>query len=99
IYTLFVASRMINFLKGIKGLSGDVHLNELIRTNHWPERTALGLEILRRFLISGRLEGYDGHRFCPLPGLNRRLLVGLWNTLPPIVRPDGGRIFTDRVTI
>src|SRR5262249_23161206 len=54
IYTLFVASRIINFLKGL-GLSASTDLDALIDRS-WPEdRTRIGFELLRLFRETNRL--------------------------------------------
>ena len=54
IYTLFVASRIINFLKGL-GLSASTGLDALIDRS-WPEdRTRIGFELLRLFRETNRL--------------------------------------------
>jgi len=54
IYTLFVASRIINFLKGL-GLSASTDLDALIDRS-WPEdRTRIGFELLRLLRETNRL--------------------------------------------
>jgi radical SAM superfamily enzyme YgiQ (UPF0313 family) len=54
IYTLFVTTRILNFLKGLP-LPTSLDLKALL---HWPggdPRTKIGLELLQRFAESGRL--------------------------------------------
>jgi radical SAM superfamily enzyme YgiQ (UPF0313 family) len=62
IYTLFITTRIINFLKGLP-LSRQTELDSLF--NHqWTEpRTALGFETLKRLRRAGRLD------FCTREGL------------------------------
>ncbi len=54
IYTLFVTTRIINFLKGLP-VAGPVALAELIALSGPDPRTAVGFELLRLLLQTGRL--------------------------------------------
>jgi radical SAM superfamily enzyme YgiQ (UPF0313 family) len=54
IYTLFVTTRIVNFLKGLP-LNGSASIEELMN-RAWPEpRTAIGFELLNTLLRTGRL--------------------------------------------
>ena len=54
IYTLFVATRIINFLKGL-AIKHDASLQALVGLS-WPDRrAAIGFELLRRLQWTGRL--------------------------------------------
>jgi radical SAM superfamily enzyme YgiQ (UPF0313 family) len=54
IYTLFVTTRIINFLKGLP-VAGSVSLADLM-THSWPDpRTRIGFELLKLLANSGRL--------------------------------------------
>lgn len=54
IYTLFVATRILNFLKGLP-LAGDTTLDDLLRCSPSDRRAAIGLELLDLLLRTGRL--------------------------------------------
>jgi radical SAM superfamily enzyme YgiQ (UPF0313 family) len=54
IYTLFVTTRIVNFLKGL-ALHESVGLTELM-TRHWPDhRTRIGFDLLEQLIDSGCL--------------------------------------------
>jgi radical SAM superfamily enzyme YgiQ (UPF0313 family) len=56
IYTLFVTTRIINFLKGLS-IEQDTALNELMNRS-WPDsRAAVGFELLRQLQLTGRWYG------------------------------------------
>jgi hypothetical protein len=54
IYTLFVATRIINFLKGL-GLSASTDLDALIDRSWTEDRTRIGFELLRLLRETNRL--------------------------------------------
>jgi radical SAM superfamily enzyme YgiQ (UPF0313 family) len=54
IYTLFVTTRIVNFLKGLP-LSSSVDVETLLKQRSFTTRTEIGLELLRQFTASGRM--------------------------------------------
>jgi radical SAM superfamily enzyme YgiQ (UPF0313 family) len=54
IYTLFVTTRILNFLKGLP-LSSSVDLKTLLKQHSFTPRAEIGLELLREFFESGRM--------------------------------------------
>lgn len=54
IYTLFVTTRILNFLKGLP-LSSSVDLATLIKQRSFTPRTTIGFELLGEFADSGRM--------------------------------------------
>jgi radical SAM superfamily enzyme YgiQ (UPF0313 family) len=54
IYTLFVTTRILNFLKGLP-LSSSVDLKTLLTQHSLTPRTEIGFELLREFAGSGRM--------------------------------------------
>jgi hypothetical protein len=54
IYTLFVTTRILNFLKGLP-LSSSVDLKTLLKQHSFTPRTEIGFELLRKFAESGRM--------------------------------------------
>jgi radical SAM superfamily enzyme YgiQ (UPF0313 family) len=54
IYTLFVTTRIINFLKGLP-LSSSTDLETLIKQRSFAGRTEIGFELLRNLAESGRM--------------------------------------------
>jgi hypothetical protein len=72
IYTLFVTTRIINFLKGLSVPHG-ADLMKLIN-QPWPEtRTAVGFQLLRRLIQSQRLSFSTREGFAE----NRRFKTGI----------------------
>ena len=58
IYTLFVTTRIINFLKGLP-IKQNTSLETLMGQS-WPDpRTAVGFELLRRLQLTGRLHAWN----------------------------------------
>jgi radical SAM superfamily enzyme YgiQ (UPF0313 family) len=54
IYTLFVTTRILNFLKGLP-LSSSINVETLLKQHSSTTRTEMGLELLRKFAASGRM--------------------------------------------
>ncbi|HEV8725010.1 MAG TPA: radical SAM protein [Candidatus Binatia bacterium] len=73
IYTLFVTTRIINFLKGLP-ITETVSLTDLM-THSWPDsRTRVGFELLKLLADSGHLHFWDKSKFVE----NRRFRAGLF---------------------
>jgi radical SAM superfamily enzyme YgiQ (UPF0313 family) len=73
IYTLFVTTRIINFLKGLP-ITGAVSLAALMKHAWQDLRTRVGFEILEEVLHTGCLHAWSGSRAIA----NRRFRVGLF---------------------
>jgi radical SAM superfamily enzyme YgiQ (UPF0313 family) len=54
LYTLFVTTRILNFLKGLP-LSSSVELKTLLKQHSFTPRTEIGFELLRKLAESGRM--------------------------------------------
>lgn len=54
IYTLFVTTRIINFLKGLD-ISDDANINELLNQSWRDKRVSTGIELLRDLMLEGDL--------------------------------------------
>jgi radical SAM superfamily enzyme YgiQ (UPF0313 family) len=54
LYTLFVTTRILNFLKGLP-LSSSVDVEILLKQRSFTPRTEIGFELLREFAESGRM--------------------------------------------
>jgi radical SAM superfamily enzyme YgiQ (UPF0313 family) len=69
IYTLFVTTRILNFLKGL-ALASDMSLAEALAQTFPDRRTRIGLELLRLLIATGRLhfatrsELVENKNFC-----------------------------------
>ncbi|MDP3981224.1 MAG: radical SAM protein [Chlamydiota bacterium] len=80
IYTLFITSRIINFLKGLKGPNREIELNELLEYAH-DSRTRLGCQVLDKLLQKRILFAYDAGRFVKLNKFNVELFEQIWKQL------------------
>ena len=73
IYTLFVATRIINFLKGLP-LDSSTNLESLLSRSWTDSRTQIGIELLRRLYQTKRLDFWTTHGRVE----NRRFKVELF---------------------
>lgn len=78
IYTLFVTTRIINFLKGLP-ITGPTNLNDLL-TGSWSDaRNQIGFNLLGRLQNDGRLYFWTSDRMVPnekfKPGLFRKVFA------------------------
>jgi len=93
IFTLFVTSRIINFLKGLQLTGRWLSLEQALREaekSSGPER--LGSELLRALLETGVLLGADGERRFPIEQFNASLFKVIWSKLGRVATRDGGVI-------
>lgn len=87
LYTLFVSSRIINFIK-----SFDVeNTNELLALQ-FNERKGLGIEVLKRLLSEGRLYAFQSGKFIENIKFKVALFEKIWFSLEYIVSRNGRRI-------
>jgi hypothetical protein len=76
IYTLFVTTRILNFLKGLP-LSSSTDLETLIKQRSFTLRTQIGFELLRKLAESGRMYFWTQHGLIE----NKRFRVELFRRL------------------
>jgi radical SAM superfamily enzyme YgiQ (UPF0313 family) len=72
LYTLFVTTRIINFLKGLP-LEGTHSLEELLQRTWGTLRTRIGFELLRKLGTAGRLYFWTGSQMIPNRHFNTEL--------------------------
>jgi radical SAM superfamily enzyme YgiQ (UPF0313 family) len=98
IYTLFISTRLINFLKGLKFSSDIVSLTDLIKNPEYSSSRILsGLDILghllkKKVLYAATTEGYK-----ILPKFRIELFFDIWKLLDFIMTRDGKRIVIEDV--
>ena len=74
LYTLFVSTRILNFLKGLR-LSESADLRELI-THDWPDiRTRIGFTLLEEFRKSGRMHFWTNGGLVENPRFKSDLFI------------------------
>ncbi len=74
IYTLFVTTRLVNFLKQLPVEEKEIHFSELKRNEEaFSSRQRLGLQLIDRLLKERQLFAYSGKTFNPLPEFNVEL--------------------------
>jgi hypothetical protein len=93
LYTLFIAARIINFLKGLEFAGQNSSLNELLKDS--PEkdkRTRLGLEVLSKLLAEQKLYAATGNGLQVVPEFGPELFMQLWTKLDWLTTQAGKRI-------
>ncbi len=78
LYTLFVTTRILNFLK----------------SRREGARARLGDELLETLLASGRLLAANGRERRPLPRFRTELFFDVWSQLEYVTALDGRRVET-----
>jgi radical SAM superfamily enzyme YgiQ (UPF0313 family) len=91
IYTLFVTTRIINFLKGLPA-RGPQELTDLITRPWSPQRDAIGFELLRRLQATGRLYFWTKRGLCENEKFQTELLLQVLLKAGEIACLDGGQI-------
>ena len=92
IYTMFISSRIINFLKGLD-IPESVHLSEL-RNHRWrDERTATGLDLLHELETTGTLHFQTSQGRVPNKKFNSALFDHILREAEVITCRNGKRIF------
>jgi radical SAM superfamily enzyme YgiQ (UPF0313 family) len=91
IYTLFVSTRILNFLKGLR-LSESADLLEL--TSHrWPDiRTRIGFAILEDFRTSGRMHFWTNTGLVENTRFKSELLIDIMSETKEVMCQSGARI-------
>lgn len=91
IYSLFVITRIINFLKGLPVLASTT-LNNLLSLDINDKRSAIGLELLRLLLRTDRLYFWTKHGLEPNEKFRPELLWRILAQAEEISCQNGGRI-------
>lgn len=85
IYTLFITTRILNFLKGIPLRSKKVSLRYALKTAASQDfRSAKGVEILQRLLSVKKFHAYTPLGLKPLLQFQASLFFRIWNRLNQI---------------
>ncbi|NOX88686.1 MAG: radical SAM protein [Calditrichaeota bacterium] len=96
IYTLFILSRMVNFLKALPGIDGDVSFAEILADkDRLDKRTRLGLEILERLIKEKRLFAAAGNEFKELKRFDFALFREFWDKIGFIKSMSKGKIYIE----
>lgn len=97
IYTLFVATRILNFLKGLPLEEGaEVPLGEALEVARGQGgRQALGAELLEQLLTKGMLYAAAPRGLEPLPRFQAELFRMLWERIGRLVTQTGATIRSD----
>lgn len=96
IYTLFVATRILNFLKKIPWKGKDLSFDEAMEfAKKLTGRHGIGEEILRRLFREGVLHAATRGGLRPLPGFKEDLFFRLWEGLNYIKLLDGKTLWCD----
>ncbi|MFO1464228.1 MAG: radical SAM protein [bacterium] len=99
IYTLFLTTRILDFLKSLPAPAQGVSLERLFAAP--PEgdpRTRLGLELLRELLATRILYAATPQGWRPLPRFKRETFERIWSRLDFITTQSGGRIYNTTAT-
>jgi radical SAM superfamily enzyme YgiQ (UPF0313 family) len=97
LYTLFVTSRIINFLKGIRFEKEEIALAEALHLAHSQgNRSALGAKLLERLLNEKRLYAATKNGLTPLEQFRSSLFFRIWSLLGRIGTQQGKTIRLDK---
>ncbi|HQH27231.1 MAG TPA: radical SAM protein [Oligoflexia bacterium] len=90
IYTLFVTTRIVNFLKSFKFDDVSLTLPALLAEKKTDQsRVKLGKQILKRLFTKQRLYGFSRAAFEELPRFRWSLFEKFWRELPVICTQQG----------
>lgn len=93
IYSLFIASRIINFLKGIPSTEGIFSLNDVLcLAKNQGGRPEIGADLLRRLLAERLLYASTRQGFEPLGRFNWKVFSKTWSRLKTIGALNGAEI-------
>ncbi len=96
VFTLFVTSRILNFLKGLPGET-DIPLSEALKqAERLGGRTATGVTLFRKLCEERILYAYTGKSFKPVPRFCVDLFFRLWSALSEITTQKGSNIIEIR---
>ena len=92
VYTLLVATRIINYFKGISFEEDSVSLKEALRiARRQGKRSATGAELFERLLSEGRLYAATREGDKPLPKFNAGLFFKFLSRLD-FIKTQGGKV-------
>ncbi|MBN1688525.1 MAG: B12-binding domain-containing radical SAM protein [Candidatus Omnitrophica bacterium] len=93
LYTLFVTSRIINFLKGISLPQGEMELDvALKRVREADKRAQIGAELLRKLLVDGKLFAATDQGAFPLRRFKSDLFRKIWEGIGIVATQDNKKI-------
>lgn len=99
IYTLFITTRIVNFLKSFEGISDQVSLSNSYAFETWLEqakkaggRSALGAEILEKILNGEGLFAATNNGFKQVTRFKTELFFKIWNQLEYVATQSDGKI-------
>jgi radical SAM superfamily enzyme YgiQ (UPF0313 family) len=93
IYTLFVATRIINFFKGLRFDGDTINLEDALETaRNQGKKSAIGAELFEKLFLEGRLFAAtrEGHK--PLSMFRDGLFFDFWSRLDHIITQEGKKI-------
>ena len=94
IYTLFVTTRILNFLKGLP-TDGSCSLEELMGEQWADERNRIGFESLQTILGDRRLYSWNGAKRIPNRRFRSDLFIRILSMIDKIVCQNGHAISVD----
>jgi tRNA A37 methylthiotransferase MiaB len=93
IFTLFVSSRIINFLKSIDFVGSEAPLQEVLEAaRREGGRAAIGALLLGKLLEERRLYGWCRNQFRPVPRFKAAVFFDVWSRLDRITTQKGKNI-------
>lgn len=93
LYTLFVTTRILNFLKGLKFKEPELDLDEALEVAyHHGQRHAIGAKLLERLLTHGSLEAYTPQGLKPLTNFDTKLFARVWKEAGKVATQQGRMI-------
>ncbi len=96
LYTLFITTRILNFLKGLP-LAEDADLEEALRVaSTLDSRSQTGALLLHRLLDEGVLYASTSKGFFPLERFKTELFFQVWNKLDGITTQQGKKILSHK---
>ncbi len=93
LYTLFVTTRIVDFLKGLSFDSDSITLaHALERARLSDARSAAGVEILEGLLSGRGHQAWTGSGFVPLPKFKTEVFLKVWSKIRWVGTQQGRRI-------
>ena len=97
IYTLFVTTRILNFLKGLP-VPGEVSLEEALAAGEAGDaRSQLGVRLFRKILSGEGLFAQTPQGLKPLPRFRSEVFFRVWNRIGRLACQNSGMILMDEV--
>jgi radical SAM superfamily enzyme YgiQ (UPF0313 family) len=92
LYTLFLSTRIINFLKGLP-IEGQLSLEQALKqAENLSSREALGANLFRRLVSEHSLYAFDGRSYHLLTRFCYQTFSSLWRSLSSIRLQNGSQI-------